>query len=297
MSRHPFAFAVCAARVSFTNLAPTLVAVSFLLSATGCATALSSFQPAHVGPKGQVRVEMGADVPIPTATIASSLGAAKTLALAARSRELSETEKVELFEAGLNLALNAPSLVQHVGVTYNPADRWEVGLRYAGSAWRLGGRRQLFTQDQHGTDVSIGLGVSRATYEFPISNVLDVLRLDDFERWNIDVPITAGWQGPAHRIWVGPRLAYVHHSAAMVIHVPGDPTGVAEDDVASTEGDGYFVGALAGAGVGYRWLFVAAELSIVRLFGDAELNVFGRTTTADTSSWIITPGFALMGEF
>ncbi|HEY0706471.1 MAG TPA: hypothetical protein VGG33_06735, partial [Polyangia bacterium] len=267
------------------------------LAVSGCASALSSFQPAHVGPKGQVRAEVGSDVAIPTATIASSLDAAKTLASAARTRELSEAEKTELFKAGLNLALNAPSLVNHVGITYNPADQWEVGLRYAGSAWRLGGRRQLLTQTTDGTDLSVGVGVSRATYEFPISDIIDVVRLNDFERWNIDVPITAGWQGPAHRIWLGPRLAYMHHSASMTIQVPGDPTGVAEDDVASSEGDGFFVGALAGAAVGYRWLFVAAELSIVRLLGDAELNVFGRTTSADTSSWIITPGLALMGEF
>ncbi|HEY0714127.1 MAG TPA: hypothetical protein VGF45_15710, partial [Polyangia bacterium] len=134
-----------------------LVPIVALALVTGCASALSSFQPAHVGPKGQVRAELGADVAIPTATISSTIDAAKTLASAARTRELTEAEKVELFKAGLNLALNAPSLVQHVGVTYNPADRWEVGLRYAGSAWRLSGRHQLFTQDQHGTDFSVGL--------------------------------------------------------------------------------------------------------------------------------------------
>jgi hypothetical protein len=283
-----------AARLSHSR---TTLLLGLGLSSLGCASALSSFQPAHVGPKGQTRVEIGADVAIPTSTISSTIDAAKTLASAARTRQLTEPEKIELFKAGLNLALNAPSLVQHIGVTYNPADGWEVGLRYAGGGYRLAGRHQFLTQEIDGTDLSIGFGIARATYEFPIADVIDVIHLDDFQRWNIDVPITAGWRGDFHRLWVGPRLAYVHHSTALVLHLPSDPTGVAQDDVASTSGNGYFVGALGGAALGYRWLYLAAEFSIVRLFGNAELNVFGRTTSADTSSWVFTPGLALMGEF
>lgn len=263
----------------------------------GCASPLSSFQPAHVGPKGQVRVEVGSDVAIPTATIASTLDAAKTLAGAARMRALSEEEKLVLFRAGINLALNAPALVQHIGATYNPADKWELGLRYAGRAFRLGGRRQLLAQDANGMDLSVGLGVSRATYNFPIANIVDVIRLEDFERWTFDVPVTAGWQGPFHRVWGGPRLAYMRHSAALILRVPDSAAGTVNDDVASTTGSGVFVGALAGAALGYRALFIAIEASVVRLLGEAELNVFGRTSSADTSSWIITPGIAVMGEF
>jgi hypothetical protein len=49
--------------------------------------------------------------------------------------------------------------------------------------------------------------------------------------------------------------------------------------------------------VGYRWLFVGLEMTVVRLVGNAHIDVFGRRTEADTGTWIIYPGIAVLGEF
>ena len=237
------------------------------------------------------------DLSIPSGTIASSFDAAKTLIASAGSRSLTEDEKLQLFAAGLNLALNAPAVIQHFAVSYNPLDRCELSLRYAGGGLRLGARRQLLDQDVDGADLSVGLAVAHVSHDFPIDRVLDGMRLQGLARWDLDVPVLVGWHGDFHRIWAGPRVAFMHHSTDILLRTAGNGGAPSHDDAATASGGGALWGVVAGAALGYRFVFVAIELTVARLAGSAELNVFGRTTTADTSSWIVSPGFALMGEF
>ena len=268
-----------------------------LLLAAGCAPSLSSFQPAHVLPKGHVGLEVGTDVSIPTGTIGRTIDAGKTLAQAADSRMLTEEEKVQVFAAGLNLALNPPALVEHVGVTYAPAQNWEVGIRYAAQSWRIGGRRQLLHQADNGFDLSLGLGLQRFSFGFPIDNVIDIVELEDFTRWNVDIPLTIGQQGDFYRVWGGPRMVLTSYSSSLVLRAPGQAGAAASEDFAAVEGSGAYLGVQAGAAFGYRWLFLAVEMTVVRMVGTASLDVFGRRTEADTGTWILYPGLAVLGEF
>jgi hypothetical protein len=267
-----------------------------LVLAPGCATSLSSFQPAHIAPKGHVSAEAGMDASIPTGTIDRTVDTGKTLARAAQTRMLSEDEKLQVFAAGLNLSLNPPFFVEHAGLNYVFADNWEAGLRYASSAWRLGIRRQLMTQDRDGYDVTIGVGVQRFSFGFPIDNVIDIIKLDDFVRWNLDIPVAIGRRTDYLRWWAGPRMVFSTYSTRLEIEAP-QTGGAVGRDVAEAAGRGAYLGAQAGAAVGYRWLFVALEMTIVRMVGDAHIDVFGRRTEADTGTWIIYPGIAVLGEF
>ena len=286
------------AGVACTAASKAAVTSTFAVAVTGCAASLSSFQPAHVGPRRTARAEAGYDVSIPTGTIASTIDAAKTLAGAAESRALSDDEKIQLFSAGLNLALNPPAFDYHYGFSINPADNWEIALRYAGGAPRIAGRHQLLMQEIHGVDLSVGLGVSRYLYRFPIERIVYVLRIDDFSRWNFDLPISFGWHNDFFRAWGGPRLALTTYATDIILHVPANAaSGMARDESAHASGSGFFSGLQVGGAAGYRWLFVALELTIVRLSGSARLDVLGRTTNADTGSWILYPGAGLMGEF
>lgn len=268
-----------------------------LMLGAGCAPTLSSFQPAHVAPKGHVTAELGSDISVPTGALTSTYDAAKTLASAGKSRTLTEDEKVQLFIAGTNLALSPPAMVNHFAVNYVPAERWEVGLRYASKAFRLGGRRQLLVQEDDGYDLTVGLGVQRWSYGFPIGDILDIVDIDDFTRWSLDVPVVVGWRTDVYRLWAGPRLAVSSHSAKVVIRAPGNAGTLASEDVAAMEGSALFVGAQAGAAIGYKMLFLAFELTAVRMIGNARLDVFGRRVEADTGTFIVYPGLALLGEF
>jgi hypothetical protein len=268
-----------------------------LLLSSGCAATLSGFQPAHVARKGHVTAEAGWDVSIPTGTISRAFDAGETLAKAARSRSLNDSERRQVIEAGANVAIDPPTVVGHLGVAFVPLDRFELGLRWSYGAWRGGFRYQLLTQERHGLDLTAGLGVSRFSYEYPIDKVIDVIKLDDFTRWSLDVPLLVGKHASWYRLWGGPRLIFSRFDTAMTLHLPATGSTPEEIVAASVGGNATFIGGQAGFALGYRYLFLGLELTIVRLISHAHLDLAGQRQDVDLSGMIIYPGIALMGEF
>jgi hypothetical protein len=269
---------------------PLVAGAAFAASA--CAPALSSFQPAHVPEKGHVQAELGMDVAIPTGTIHKAIDAAESLEAVAENRALTDSEKHAILEGGVNLATNPPAAIPHLGVAYAPFEHWELGLRFAASGWRVGARRQILEQERSGVDLSVGIGVGRAAFEPPVDNVLSTIEIDDFVRWNVDLPIAVGRHGDWYRWWAGPRLLYTSMSQSMTLSLPAESA-----EVAAISGSGFYVGAQGGAVFGYRWLFVGPELTLVQLFADAEVEALGQSATVDLDSFVVYPGLALLGEF
>jgi hypothetical protein len=270
------------------------LSVFFVLSAgTGCAPSLSTFQPAHVAPKGHVTAEVGLEGGVPVGAFTTLLDEGKTLAKqGANGQPLSNEQKWQIFDAGVNLLLLTPSFGPHVGVAYVPIDHLEVGVRYAGAAWRLGARYQLADHVSGPFDLTVGLGVSRFAYEFPLSDQIPGLSLEDFSRWQIDVPVLIGTSRDWFRVWAGPKLLFTTFSTALKLTLPSDVT------LASFDGTGAFVGAQGGFAIGYRKLFVGFELTLAEAFGTAHLTANLAPTTRDTdvSSFTIFPSVGLMGE-
>jgi hypothetical protein len=273
-------------------------ALLVLLLASGCAPTLSGFQPAHVAPKGHFTAEMGIDGSLPTGTITRSIDAAKTLAKVADSRSLNDSERRQLIEAGANLALDPPAVVTHAGVTFVPLNHLELGLRWSSGTWRAGVRYQFLSQDAHGVDLTVGLGVSRFKYEFPIHEIIgDILRLEDFTRWSLDVPILVGKHASWYRLWGGPRLVFSRFDAGLRLNLPAAAGAPAETVVASVDGGATFAGGQGGVAIGYAHLFLGFELTIVQLISTGHLQLANQRQDADLGGLIIYPGVALMGEF
>ncbi|KYF77607.1 hypothetical protein BE17_26765 [Sorangium cellulosum] len=266
--------------------------------ACGCAPALSTFQPAHVADKGHVQAELGLDVSVPTGAIASVVDAGVVLANIAESRELTEGERLTLFEAGGALALNPPSVTPHIGVGYTALDRWELNLRYTGSALRLGTRYQLLKRDKHGVDLTAGAGVGRYVIDLPIGSILGLVELEDFTRWQIDLPIQIGTAGTWYRVWGGPRLMFTTFDTALVVDLPAFTGYPGERELASFSGTGLYVGGQAGVALGYKHVFLGFELTLAEIFSSGELAVLGeRAVAVDLDSFIIYPSIGLMLEF
>lgn len=264
----------------------------------GCAPALSTFQPAHVAEKGHVQAELGLDVSIPTGAIASLIDAGLVLADVAESRELSDRERQTLFEAGGALALNPPSVTPHIGVGYTALDRWELNLRYTGSAFRLGTRYQLLKRDKDGVDLTAGVGVGRYVVGFPVVSILGIVELEDFTRWQIDLPIQIGTAGTWYRVWGGPRLMVTTFDAGLTVNLPAFTGYPGEHEIASFSGTGLYVGGQAGVALGYKHVFFGFELTLAEIFTGGELSVLGeRAVAVDLDSFIIYPSVGLMVEF
>ncbi|WP_437613588.1 hypothetical protein WMF20_12695 [Sorangium sp. So ce834] len=275
-----------------------LALASLCLWTCGCAPALSTFQPAHVADKGHVQAELGLDVSIPTGTIASLIDAGVVLADVAESRELSERERQTLFEAGGALTLNPPSATPHLGIGYTALDRWELNLRYTGSALRLGTRYQLLKRDKDGVDLTAGVGVGRYVFGLPVASVLGIVELEDFTRWQIDLPIQVGTAGTWYRVWGGPRLMLTTFDAALTADLPAFTGYPGEREIAALSGVGLYLGGQAGVAFGYKHVFLGVELTLAEIFTGGELSVLGeRVVAVDLDSFIIYPAVGLMVEF
>ncbi|AKT44148.1 hypothetical protein [Chondromyces crocatus] len=270
-----------------------------LLGLTGCAPALSTFQPAHVARKGHVQIQAGTDVSLPTGGVASLVNAAETLATIAERRELGDAEKQTLFDAGATLAVNAPSPVPHIGIAYTVLDGFEISARYSG-ALRLGLRYQFLEKARHGLDMSVGLGGARYTLAFPVGNVLDILELEDFQRWQFDIPLLLGTSGSWYRLWGGPKAMFTTFGTKLVLTVPetsGSSTAQ-RSELASFDGTAFYVGGQAGAAIGYKYVFVGFELSMAYLAASTQMQLLGqRAYGVNLDSLVVAPGIALMTEF
>ncbi|XYH94963.1 hypothetical protein ACMHYB_45220 [Sorangium sp. So ce1128] len=170
------------------------------------------------------------DFAIPTGTIVSVVDGGIALAEAAEREELSEEQRKRVFDAGTALALNPPTPVQHIGIAYTALDSWEINLRYSVSAIRLGTRYQILQSKKFGIDLTIGAGVSRYVLEFPVSGVIGILELEDYERWQFDFPIQIGKSGDWYRVWGGPRIMFTTFGTSITMSLP-EFTGYAARDV------------------------------------------------------------------
>jgi hypothetical protein len=265
-------------------------AAAFALA--GCAPSLSTMQPAHVAKAKHVQAEAGYDVSIPTGTIGAVVDAAKPVADAAQSRALTADEEGKILDAGVALAANPPSFTQHAGIAVGLGEGFEAGLRYAAGGFRLGGRYQLLDRESGPFDLSVGLGISRYAYAFPIGDVIGILKLDDFSRWQFDVPILLGVSRNWYRVWGGARLAYTRFDTALRLALPFQN----RTDYASFRGSGTYVGLQGGVALGYKYLFVAFELTTTGLSGHADAMLQGATHTTKLDGFVVQPALALIGE-
>lgn len=264
----------------------------------GCAPALSSMQPAHVAPKHHVQAEFGMDVSIPTGTISDAVDAAENLVKASKDHNLSDAEVQQVYKAAGALVLNPPSATPHVGVAFTVVDNLEVSLRYATSSLRAGSRYQFLTKDKHGIDATVGLGLGYFVMGIPPGDALPIVKLEDFTRFQIDVPLVFGTRGSWYRLWGGPRFMYTHFGTQLNLDIPASGVVTEQKELASFGGNGFYVGAQGGVAVGYKYVFLAFELTVVRLFMNGNLTALQKPVVGlDLSSNIVYPAIGLIGEF
>lgn len=240
---------------------------------------------------------MGFDVSVPTGAINDFVNEAPTLAKAAHEHELTEDEQRRLFRAGAALALNPPSLVTHVGVAYTPLEHFEVGGRLSPGAWRLGARYQLLEQALQGVDGTVSLGGGHYSYEFPLSDQVPLVKLEDFSRWQVDAGFLVGRHGDWYRVWGGPRLLLSFYGTELVFEQPAI-SGVTEKKsvLASVDGAATYLGGQVGGALGYKHVFIGFELTMVEFWTSASLKVLQNKRDLDLKSFIVYPGLALLLE-
>jgi hypothetical protein len=252
---------------------------------------------------GHLSGEVGVDLSVSVGAIDKVLAASESLSEASNTRMLTDDEKRTVFEGGAHLGFNPPSIIPHAGVYYVPLAATEVGVRLLGSGLRLGARRQLVAQEDSGFDLTVGAGVDRSLFTPQINSdscTGTCVHADSYERWNVDASAVVGRHGSWFRWWAGPRLVYSHLDESMTLttptyaYQPGVPPTVSIPG--SVVGHGFYVGASAGAVLGFRNFFFGPELTVMGLAGDADVTALGTTANVSLDSVVLAPAFAVMGE-
>lgn len=266
-----------------TAAATITIAATTLVS--GCAPALSTMHPATVAPHRNVDAGAAFGVSVPIAGVSSTVGTARDNVERTRDGEpLSDADRDDIIRTSLGLTLNPPSFGSQYRVAYGIVDGAEVELRYALSAFRLGARWQMMKPESRERPLagSVGIGVSRYVFSLGVPGYLaPIVDVDDFTRYDVDVPVLFGVSHDIYHVWGGPKLVASFMSAGIDVCTQFDTAERECGERASATLDGnafYFAGQLGGA-VGYKHVWIGAELTMAYVTGDAA----GTLRTADVN--------------
>jgi len=110
----------------FCRLRPARNTLALCLVSAGCATTLSSFQPAHVPAPQRFQAESGIDISVSPGGLHRIQDASRQVDASTRQRELTDAERSTIVRGGAQLGLNPPAVIQHMGLAYSPFESWAM---------------------------------------------------------------------------------------------------------------------------------------------------------------------------
>ncbi len=245
--------------------------VAMALSGIGCAPVLSTFTPAAVTPGPRhFRGSLGVGASVPIGTLSELID---TLQASNRQVEsggrLSQADTERLYNAVAGVILSPPGAAPEAQARMGFGRGFDAGIRTTFGDFRVDGRYQILRAAAGAPfDLSVGLGLSWGGFSYPVSSVGDVLDIQDYRRLAAEVPVLAGWSGRFGAFWFGPKFLANSYRTSISVRVGGD-----EIQALSLNGASLYVGGQVGGMIGYRWLFLAAELTVMGMTGGAQVNV------------------------
>jgi hypothetical protein len=256
---------------------PPLLALAL---ATGCASNLSTLQTAKPLARGQFQVSLGAGAFIPVGQLAevADLGITKGKQLKNQVEggehvQLTEEDQQRLLTAGVSLAVAPPGIVNEVMIRAGLADNLDVGLRYSGISLRLdtkvrllhgGDSEEVPENSRKSMDMALGLAVARHSFKSPILDLLKIVQLDDFKRWDVEVPLYLSTDfGDILRLYGAPKYVYSHTSLdeRLINYAEQGYEVTGFDARLPTSVKSHFVGSTVGVSVGYKYVHVFGEIT------------------------------------
>lgn len=277
---------------------PRLLALALLALLAACSSSTTLLQTARPLEPGHVQVTGAMSLPISTSVISELIDDAKqinTRLQADESKPLTEDESRELLETSLALMLFSPipqsELMGRVGITKD----LDAGLRWSSALWKADAKYR-FSDPKARTQYAVmgGLAYHTGYAASALSKLYDVLEyveLGDYSRTDADLAliISRDW-GEWFRLYGAARYM------ASWISLDADLTkveSIAELPPSDLNNTMHFYGATGGLMIGYKYVFVNLELSVLKL--SYEPKVFGEAR--DLSGYLVTPTWGLSGFF
>lgn len=286
-----------------TRASAALLVVAAL--ATGCSTTLSTLQPAEPMKPLHVQANAALDVVVPVSRVVDAVNVTATLAdryASDSGYKPSEAEQKQALGAAVGLGLSSPGVNPDVMLRMGVVKNLDVGLRWSAITAHADAKyRFLATHDptpeeeaedaksslgngpDRGFQGAISIGISKALYSGLIFDLLDQLKIDDYSRWNLEIPVIFGARlRDFGHVWFGPKYVYSHYSVDASLQNVGI--------VPEVSGSIHHLGGFGGIAVGYKVFFVFAELTIAKMWAKPE--IFGQAT--DLGGITVMPAFGIM---
>lgn len=281
-----------------------LLLLSLLFMSVGCAMPMSTFQTGRTTPPLKFQAVTGMGINVSSSFIGAVIDNAETAADKARQAiesgttpTLSEGELRDLMRGAFAYSLMGPTPLWEIGLRFGILDRWDVGVAYTTSGFRFETKVQLLKENTSRkdpgrvpVDMAIGLQVMHQTFDIPIPDTFkDIFQIEDFSRTDLTIPLIVSRNfGKFGFVYGGPKFVYSFLSADVLEKI----STLTGRTVAATR-DMWSVGGVIGGGVGYKYVFVMAELNV--LYYSYEPTLLD--TEVDLSGVNIYPAIGLKFNF
>ncbi|HYO60002.1 hypothetical protein [Archangium sp.] len=260
---------------------PVLLA---LLTATGCASTLSTLQTAKPLARGQFQVSGAVGFFTPVGQLGALIDegivqgrSIKEIVESGQPYQLPEAEAQKLLGVGMALAVAPPGPANELMIRTGllEANTLDVGLRLSTTSLRLDGKVRLahggdpdFSTEpdyrRKSYDLAIGVGVSRHLFKSSVLDVLEIVKIDEFSRWDVEVPVYLSMDlGDIFKLYAVPKYIYSRTSLdSKLVDISQSGQDVTGFDLAlPARVSSHFFGASLGFALGYKYVHLYAELT------------------------------------
>jgi hypothetical protein len=270
-----------------------------LLACGACTTSVTQMQRARTLDPGQIEASLGASLPVHSRffselidteeKIRARLGSAE-----ASGKPITTEEQRQALETALAFVLFGPGLLPEINARYGITSGLDVGLRYAGPLLRADLKVQPMTAAEVGLDLAVDVGLARHSDTGPsafdqIRDLSTYVKLGDYSRYDVDLGLLAGREfGDWGAVYGGARYVVSFIEIDEDLAIVEVASGLPHTELSARM---HQFGGTLGGRVGYRYLFLAAEMTVMRVL--YEPTILGSPT--DLGGWTLAPALALVG--
>lgn len=271
------------------------------LLSTACSTSVTSLQTGRALEPGQVQITAAASLPVSTSAISGALDSVDALegeledAATSDDTAIDAETQRQLNESALALLLFQPSPVMEINGRVGVVPMLDVGLRYSARQVKGDLKYQIWdSPDGHAAGISLGysyhLSIAPSFLESAF-DLLEYVKLNDYSRHDLDLNLiwSKDW-GEWLSLYGGLRYLISFISLDADLEKVQSELGLERTSLSNRL---HMVGVTGGAMLGYKYLFLHLELSVLN--AEYAPTILGEQV--DLGGVVVSPAIGLTTKF